>query len=92
MNQVLPAPTRLLIATSNIFKSYWWGLLIVISAAVMAIRRAKKTKKGHYLYDKILLFMPGLSVLTKKLAIARFSRTLGSLLENGVLKKNDNLQ
>ncbi|MBT8373520.1 MAG: type II secretion system F family protein, partial [Deltaproteobacteria bacterium] len=84
MNQVLPAPTRLLIATSNIFKSYWWGVLIVISAAVLAINRAKKTKKGHYLYDKILLIMPGLSVLTKKLAIARFSRTLGSLLENGV--------
>jgi len=84
MNQVLPAPTRLLIAISNIFKSYWWGILIVISAAILAIRRAKKTKKGHYLYDKILLFMPGLSVLTKKLSIARFSRTLGSLLENGV--------
>ena len=84
MNQVLPAPTRLLIAISNIFKSYWWGILIVISAVVLAIHRAKKTKKGRYLFDKILLFMPGLSILTKKLSIARFSRTLGSLLENGV--------
>jgi len=84
MNQVLPAPTRLLIAISNIFKSYWWGMLIIISAAVLAIHRAKKTEKGRYLVDKSLLFMPGLSFLTKKLAIARFSRTLGSLLENGV--------
>ena len=84
MNQVLPAPTRLLIAISNIFKSYWWGMLIIISAAVLAIHRAKKTEKGRYLVDKSLLFMPGLSLLTKKLAIARFSRTLGSLLENGV--------
>jgi len=84
MNQVLPAPTRLLIAISNIFKSYWWVLLIIISAAALAIQRAKKTKKGRYLFDKILLSMPGLSLLTKKLAIARFSRTLGSLLENGV--------
>jgi len=84
MNQVLPAPTRLLIAISNIFKSYWWGILIVISAAALAIHRAKKTEKGRYLFDKILLFMPGLNLLTKKLSIARFSRTLGSLLENGV--------
>ncbi len=84
MNQVLPAPTRLLIAISNIFKSYWWGILIIISAAVFAIHRAKKTEKGRYLFDKILLFMPGLSLLTKKLSISRFSRTLGSLLENGV--------
>jgi general secretion pathway protein F len=84
MNQVLPAPTRLLIAISNIFKSYWWGMLIIISVAVLAIHRAKKTEKGRYLVDKSLLFMPGLSLLTKKLAIARFSRTLGSLLENGV--------
>ena len=84
MNQVLPAPTRLLIAISNIFKSYWWVILIIISAAALAIQRAKKTKKGRYLFDKILLSMPGLSLLTKKLAITRFSRTLGSLLENGV--------
>lgn len=84
MNQVLPAPTRLLIAISNIFKSYWWGILVVISAAALATQRAKKTEKGRYLFDKTLLFMPGLSLLTKKLSIARFSRTLGSLLENGV--------
>ena len=84
MNQVLPAPTRLLIAISNILKSYWWGILIIFSAAVLAFRRAKKTEKGRYLHDKILFSMPGLSLLTKKLSIARFSRTLGSLLENGV--------
>ena len=84
MNQVLPAPTRFLIAISNFFRLFWWAILILAAAVPITIQRIKKTKRGHYLFDKILLFFPGMGLLTKKLAIARFSRTLGSLLENGV--------
>ena len=84
MNQVLPAPTRFLIAISNFFRLFWWAILILVAAVPITIHRVKKTKKGRYLFDKMLLFLPGVSLLTKKLAIARFSRTLGSLLENGV--------
>ena len=44
----------------------------------------KKTEKGSYFFDKTKLFLPGFGSLAKKLVSARFARTLGSLLENGV--------
>ncbi len=84
MNQTLPAPTLFLISLSNFFKTYWWIIFIVIGLTLVTLRGIKKTVKGHYFFDKIKLLLPGFGILTKKLAIARFSRTLGSLLENGV--------
>jgi general secretion pathway protein F len=84
MNQVLPAPTLFLIAFSKLLKSYWWIIVIVIAALVVAFRNFKKTTKGRFLVDKAKLSLPMSGTLTKKLAVARFSRTLGSLLENGV--------
>ncbi len=84
MGQTLPTPTRLLIFFSRFFKSFWWIIIIALIGAGVALHRAKKTEKGRYLYDKTILAMPVLGVLARKLAVARFTRTLGSLLENGV--------
>ena len=84
MNQVLPAPTRLLIVVSNLFKSYGWVLLIAAGVAIPAFRSITKTTRGKYLWDKLLLSLPLTGPLARKLAVARFARTLGSLLENGV--------
>ncbi len=84
MNQVLPAPTRFLITISDIFKSYWWIFFIVIIGSLIIFRRLKKTATGLYFLDKTILYLPVIGLLAKKLAVARFSRTLGSLLENGV--------
>ena len=84
MNQTLPAPTLFLISMSNFFKIYWWIIVIVIGLMLVTLRMIKKTAKGHYFFDKIKLLMPGFGILTKKLAVARFARTLGSLLENGI--------
>ena len=84
MNQVLPTPTRLLIWLSDFFKSFWWVILIFIIAAVVALRQAIKTEKGRQVYDKTVLSLPAFGILAKKLNVARFARTLGSLLENGV--------
>ena len=84
MDQVLPTPTRILIFLSDFFKSYWWSILIVLVAIGIFFNRAKKTAKGRYWIDKTMLILPGMGVLAKKLAVARFARTLGSLLENGV--------
>jgi general secretion pathway protein F len=84
MNQVLPTPTRLLIFISGFFKSFWWVILIILIAAGVALHQVKKTEKGSYAYDKTILSIPIVGVLAKKLAVARFTRTLGSLLENGV--------
>lgn len=84
MNQALPAPTQLLIATSDFLKSYWWLLFLFFIGIYVAFYYAKKTAKGEYFIDKSIFYFPVIGTLVKKLAIARFSRTLGSLLENGV--------
>jgi general secretion pathway protein F len=84
VNQALPAPTLFLIAISDLFKSYWWIILIAFIAFIIFVRQFKRTAKGRYLIDKMLLNLPGVGTLIQKLAVARFSRTLGSLLANGV--------
>jgi general secretion pathway protein F len=84
MGQVLPAPTRFLIATSEVFQSGWWVILLSILIIIIGISRLKKSEKGMYWYDKVKLSLPGFGSLTIKLAVARFARTLGTLLENGV--------
>jgi len=84
MNQTLPAPTRFLIAVSAFFKHYWWLMAAAVAAAAVILRRLKKTDRGEYLFHRFILRLPVIGMLIKKLAVARFARTLGSLLENGV--------
>ena len=84
LDQVLPTPTRILIFISDFLKSYWWSIFILLGAVLVFFNRAKKTDRGRYWIDKTILLLPGIGILAKKLAVARFTRTLGSLLENGV--------
>ncbi len=84
MNQVLPTPTRMLIFLGEFFKSYWWGIFIILGILWFLFNRAKKSAKGRYWIDKTILALPITGNSARKLAVARFARTLGSLLENGV--------
>ena len=84
MKQVLPTPTRVLIALSNFLKDYWWLILVMLAAGALALRQFGRTPAGRRWFDTTLLKLPGFGNLARKLAVARFSRTLGSLLENGV--------
>ncbi len=84
MDQVLPAPTLVLIAVSKFLKSYGWTILVGIILGLFIFRRIIKTSAGLRFYDKIQLVLPGFGQLIKKLAVTRFARTLGSLLENGI--------
>jgi general secretion pathway protein F len=84
MNQTLPAPTLILIKISNILKSFWWMICIAAAAILLILNRIRKTVKGRYFFDKTKLFLPRFGLLAQKTAVARFARTLGSLLENGV--------
>ncbi len=84
MNQTLPMPTRILISVSEFFTSFWWAVLlfpVLVAGGVFGVR---KTKKGLLATDRMLVSLPIAGNLVRKLAAARFSRTLGSLLENGV--------
>lgn len=84
MEKTLPAPTRFLIAVSDLFKSYWWLILLILAAAFYAIRRTNQTLKGRAFFDRLKLSLPLFGPLSRKLTVARFCRTLSSLLENGV--------
>lgn len=84
MDQALPTPTVILINTSDFLKAYWWIFLLLAAVSIIAFRQFIKTDKGGYWYDKTVLSLPLAGKLKTKLAVARFSRTLGSLLENGV--------
>ncbi len=84
MEQILPLPTRILITVSDFLKSWWWLLVLLLGSGVVGGRMFFKTEQGRIIADTIKLFSPGFGAMTQKLAAARFTRTLGSLLENGV--------
>ena len=84
MGQVLPLPTRILISISNFFLEFWWLILAIGLFVFFAIRRNLFTTKGKLAYDHFKLGLPVLGKFFKRLQIANFSRTLGTLLANGV--------
>ena len=84
LKQELPLPTKILMAASKLFQSYWWVLVILIIGAVFVARAIKNSVKGREWIDTTALRLPLFGSLVRRLAAARFARTLGSLLDNGV--------
>jgi len=84
MGQTLPGPTLFLISLSSFIEKYWWVILLVFALIIMVLKQVVKTEKGRYRRDRLLLTLPLTGTLAQKLAVARFGRTLGSLIENGV--------
>lgn len=80
----LPLPTRIVIAASDIAKSYWWALLAALAAAVWAVGRLYHTERGRLALDRLALSIPFVGTLLRKAAVARFTRTLGTLVTSGV--------
>jgi type IV pilus assembly protein PilC len=81
----LPGPTRLIINTSD-FIAGIGGLitLMVIIGIVVFIAQVRRTEKGKFVLDKILLKLPIFGPLVNKVAVAKFTRTLGTLVSSGV--------
>jgi len=84
MDQALPWYTELLIFTSNIMGSYWWLLLAMLVGGIWGFRRWKRTEAGRYAWDNFTLKAPIFGSLMMMLSIARFTRTLSTLLASGV--------
>ncbi len=85
MHQTLPFVTVLLITVSGFMKSFWWLLAAIILLAFLAAKyMLLKTEKGIYAWDRFKFKVPLFGVLNQKIALARFSRTLGTLLQSGV--------
>ncbi|HEX4825182.1 MAG TPA: type II secretion system F family protein [Candidatus Polarisedimenticolaceae bacterium] len=80
----LPLPTRITIALSKFIGAWWWLVFLMIGLGCYAIFRYHKTYQGKRVLDKILLKLPVLGQVLKKIAVARFCRTLGTLVSSGV--------
>ena len=80
----LPMPTLIVIGLSEFLQAYWWGVFGAIIAFLVLIRQWYKTPGGQLVLDKLILNVPILGPLQRKAAIARFTRTLGTLVSSGV--------
>ncbi len=84
MDQVLPLPTRILIGASDFLAAAWWAVLLVVAVVIYAIKKWRDTESGAYTFDRMRMNLPVFGELMTKVAVARFARTLGTLLASGV--------
>jgi type IV pilus assembly protein PilC len=81
----LPLPTRIVIGASNFVGSYFGlALLVGVVAAIFGLKVWYGTTQGRYIMDSALLKAPLVGLLLRKIAVARFTRTLGTLIASGV--------
>jgi len=80
----LPLPTQIVITMSELLQAYWWALLLGLGAAAFALKQFYATDRGEFLLDQLLLNLPILGDMQRKAAVARFTRTLGTLVSSGV--------
>jgi len=80
----LPRPTQILIATGDAVSAYGLYALLALIALVLIARQALKQPRPRMLLDRLLLRLPVVGGLTREIIAARFTRTLGTLLNNGV--------
>jgi len=82
--QVLPLPTRITIAVGAALQHYGWLGLLLIAGAVWLVRYQLSQPRSRYQWHARLLKFPLLGTITTRIEVARFARTLGTLLHNGV--------
>jgi general secretion pathway protein F len=80
----LPLITIMLIKASELVRRGWWALLLIGALAAVAYRRAVRRESVRYKRDSIVLKIPLVGALVRRLILARFSKVLGLLLESGV--------
>jgi type IV pilus assembly protein PilC len=80
----LPWLTELVVSISQFLAGFWWLIAIFVGIIVFALKAWYKTDTGHHLIDGLQLKLPIFGPILKKIAIARFSRTLSTLLSSGV--------
>jgi type IV pilus assembly protein PilC len=80
----LPLPTRIVIGLSAFVGTFWWFFIFGGVGLVFAMKQVRKHPKGRYYFDYCLLKLPIIGILLRKIAVARFTRTLGTLITSGV--------
>jgi len=80
----LPLPTRVVMGLSALVGHFWWFFILGAVALVFGLKQIRKHPQGQYAFDAVLLKTPVLGLLLRKIAVARFTRTLGTLITSGV--------
>ena len=80
----LPLPTRIVIGLSDFVGHFWWFFIFGAGAVFFGVKQIRKHPKGKYYFDAALLKTPIIGTLLRKIAVARFTRTLGTLITSGV--------
>lgn len=80
----LPLPTKIVMIFSDFLRTKWFLIIGVITGCVWAFKKYRKTEKGLFRTDQLLLNMPAIGDIVRKAAVARFTRTLGTLISSGV--------
>ncbi|MCU1284504.1 MAG: type secretion system protein [Acidobacteriales bacterium] len=80
----LPLPTRIVMGLSAVVGKYWWVVFAGGFGGVWLIKQVRANPKGRYALDKFMLNLPVLGMVLRKIAVARFTRTLGTLITSGV--------
>jgi len=84
MGVPLPLPMAILGFLSHVVSKYWWLLVAAVAAAGYYFKRLRDSEEGRLKLDRWLLRIPMVGIALRKLEVARFSRTLGTLLHGGV--------
>ena len=84
LDVALPLPTRIVMGLSAFVGHFWWFFIVGVVGAVFGIKWIRKDPRGRYWFDYALLKLPILGILLRKIAVARFTRTLGTLITSGV--------
>ncbi|HXM65766.1 MAG TPA: type II secretion system F family protein [Candidatus Acidoferrum sp.] len=80
----LPLPTRIVMGLSAFVGSFWWIFIAGTVGLVFGLKQIRKHPRGRYYFDKFLLYLPVVGTLLRKIAVGRFTRTLGTLITSGV--------
>lgn len=84
MEKVLPLPTQLLLGLSSALTQYWWLILLLFAAIVILVKQFLKQESGQSMRDFIKIKFPIIGSVAHKIILARFSATLGSLVQSNV--------
>jgi type IV pilus assembly protein PilC len=80
----LPLPTRIVMGLSAFVGQFWWFFIVGGVGLVFGVKQVRKDPRGRYWMDYGMLKLPVIGLLLRKIAVARFTRTLGTLITSGV--------